>query len=167
MRLSDAVRSLRRRWITLLRKRTVRTDSVGISEPVHRARYFAGGGVVRRCRGCGRPLYGSASLCRSRRCPVYGLKWAADQRQKLFRNLEVLRGEIVLGAVTAPGPQSFRGMRACVAGSGSTSTRASLVAALMGRRLRRGTDEQRSVGGGCIDGRIKTPGSGWGGGLFG
>jgi hypothetical protein len=42
-------------------------------------------------------------LCRSRRCPEYGLIWAGDQRQKLFRNLEALGGEILLGAVTAPG----------------------------------------------------------------
>jgi hypothetical protein len=29
--------------------------------------------------------------------------WAGDQRQKLFRNLEVLPGDILLSAVTAPG----------------------------------------------------------------
>ncbi len=29
--------------------------------------------------------------------------WAGDQRQKLFRNLETLRGDILLSAVTAPG----------------------------------------------------------------
>jgi hypothetical protein len=28
--------------------------------------------------------------------------WAGDQRQKLFRNLETVRGDIVLSAVTAP-----------------------------------------------------------------
>lgn len=52
---------------------------------------------------CGRRLHGPGRLCRSRRCPEYGLIWAGDQRQKLFRNLEAVRGEIVLGAVTAPG----------------------------------------------------------------
>jgi hypothetical protein len=31
------------------------------------------------------------------------LIWAGDQRQKLFRNLDALPGEILLGAVTAPG----------------------------------------------------------------
>ncbi len=56
----------------------------------------------RRCV-CGRKLYGPGKLCRSRRCPEYGLIWAGDQRQKLFRNLEAVKGEIVLGAVTAPG----------------------------------------------------------------
>jgi hypothetical protein len=33
--------------------------------------------------------------------------WAGDQRQKLFRNLEVLRGDIVLSAVTAPGAEQL------------------------------------------------------------
>jgi hypothetical protein len=33
--------------------------------------------------------------------------WAGDQRQKLFRNLEVLDGEILLSAVTAPGASSL------------------------------------------------------------
>jgi hypothetical protein len=59
--------------------------------------------VVRHCRGCGRKLFGPGKLCRSRRCPEYGLIWAGDQRQKLFRNLEAVPGEILLGAVTAPG----------------------------------------------------------------
>lgn len=58
---------------------------------------------ARRCRSCGRPLFGRGSVCRSRRCPEYGRVWAGDQRQKLFRNLEVLDGEILLSAVTAPG----------------------------------------------------------------
>jgi hypothetical protein len=107
MRQAPVSQSHRRRWMNLRRRGTVRGDSVGISEPIHRARYFAGGGVVRRCRGCGRPLYGSATLCRSRRCPEYGLIWAGDQRQKLFRNLEVLPGEILLGAVTAPGADAL------------------------------------------------------------
>jgi hypothetical protein len=35
--------------------------------------------------------------------PEYGPVWAGDQRQKLFRNLETLPGEILLSAVTAPG----------------------------------------------------------------
>jgi hypothetical protein len=52
---------------------------------------------------CGRRLYGLGRRCRCRRCPEYGLIWAGDQRQKLFRNLEAVGGEIVLGAVTAPG----------------------------------------------------------------
>jgi hypothetical protein len=59
--------------------------------------------IVRRCRSCGRRLYGRGEVCRSRRCPEYGPVWAGDQRQKLFRNLETLRGNIVLSAVTAPG----------------------------------------------------------------
>jgi hypothetical protein len=59
--------------------------------------------VVGRCRSCGRRLYGRGKVCRSRRCPEYGLVWAGDQRQKLFRNLETLRGDILLSAVTAPG----------------------------------------------------------------
>jgi hypothetical protein len=59
--------------------------------------------VVGRCRSCGRRLYGRGKVCRSRRCPEYGPVWAGDQRQKLFRNLEVLRGDILLSAVTAPG----------------------------------------------------------------
>lgn len=57
----------------------------------------------RRCRSCGRRVYGRGLVCRSRRCPEYGRVWAGDQRQKLFRNLEVLEGEILLSAVTAPG----------------------------------------------------------------
>jgi hypothetical protein len=59
--------------------------------------------VVGRCRSCGRRLYGRGKVCRSRRCPEYGPVWAGDQRQKLFRNLEVLSGDILLSAVTAPG----------------------------------------------------------------
>ena len=59
--------------------------------------------VVGRCRSCGRRLYGRGKVCRSRRCPEYGPVWAGDQRQKLFRNLETLRGDILLSAVTAPG----------------------------------------------------------------
>lgn len=59
--------------------------------------------VVGRCRSCGRRLYGRGKVCRSRRCPEYGPVWADDQRQKLFRNLETLRGDILLSAVTAPG----------------------------------------------------------------
>lgn len=82
-------------------------DRPTLSEPLHRARTFSGGGVVRRCRGCGRTLYGPGRLCRSRRCPEYGLIWAGDQRQKLFRNLEAVHGEIVLGAVTAPGAREL------------------------------------------------------------
>jgi len=81
----------------------VPADRPTLSAAVHRARTFSGGEVVRRCRGCGRTLHGPGRLCRSRRCPEYGLIWAGDQRQKLFRNLEAVRGEIVLGAVTAPG----------------------------------------------------------------
>lgn len=33
--------------------------------------------------------------------------WAGDQRQKLFRNLEVLEGQILLSAVTAPGANAL------------------------------------------------------------
>jgi hypothetical protein len=58
---------------------------------------------MRRCRSCGRVLFGRGLVCRSRRCPEYGKVWAGDQRQKLFRNLEVLPGDILLSAVTAPG----------------------------------------------------------------
>jgi hypothetical protein len=61
----------------------------------------------RHCRGCGRRLYGPGRPCRCRRCPEYGLIWAGDQRQKLFRNLEAVHGEIVLGAVTAPGAREL------------------------------------------------------------
>jgi hypothetical protein len=61
------------------------------------------GAVVRRCRSCGRPLYGRGSVCRCRRCPEYSHVSAGDQRQKLFCNLEVLPGDILLSAVTAPG----------------------------------------------------------------
>ncbi len=59
--------------------------------------------AIRRCRSCGRQLFGRGSVCRSRRCPEYGPVWAGDQRQKLFRNLETLPGNILLSAVTAPG----------------------------------------------------------------
>lgn len=59
--------------------------------------------TIRRCRSCGRQLFGRGSVCRSRRCPEYGPVWAGDQRQKLFRNLETLPGDILLSAVTAPG----------------------------------------------------------------
>lgn len=59
--------------------------------------------AIRRCRSCGRQLFGRGSVCRSRRCPEYGPVWAGDQRQKLFRNLETLPGDILLSAVTAPG----------------------------------------------------------------
>jgi hypothetical protein len=58
---------------------------------------------IRRCRSCGRQLFGRGNVCRSRRCPEYGPIWAGDQRQKLFRNLETLPGDILLSAVTAPG----------------------------------------------------------------
>jgi hypothetical protein len=51
----------------------------------------------------GRRLHGASELCRSRRCPEYGLVWAGGQGQKLFRNLEAVGGEIILAAVTAPG----------------------------------------------------------------
>jgi hypothetical protein len=60
----------------------------------------------RRCV-CGRRLYGPGRLCRCRRCPEYGLIWAGDQRQKLFRNLEAVNGEIILSAVTAPGARAL------------------------------------------------------------
>ena len=63
--------------------------------------------VVGRCRSCGRRLYGRGKVCRSRRCPEYGPIWAGDQRQKLFRNLETVRGDIVLSAVTAPGARDL------------------------------------------------------------
>ena len=74
-----------------------------ISESVHRAARMGGVGPVRRCRSCGRTLYGRGNVCRCRRCPEYSHVWAGDQRQKLFRNLEVLPGDILLSAVTAPG----------------------------------------------------------------
>ena len=78
-------------------------DSPAVSESVWRAGRVRGCGQVRRCRSCGRALFGRGRVCRSRRCPEYGPVWAGDQRQKLFRNLEVLAGEILLSAVTAPG----------------------------------------------------------------
>lgn len=61
--------------------------------------------TIRRCRSCGRQLFGRGNVCRSRRCPEYGPVWAGDQRQKLFRNLETLPGDILLSAVTAPGAE--------------------------------------------------------------
>jgi hypothetical protein len=74
-----------------------------ISEPAWRAARLSHCGPVRRCRSCGRTLYGRGDVCRCRRCPEYCHVWAGDQRQKLFRNLEILRGNILLSAVTAPG----------------------------------------------------------------
>jgi hypothetical protein len=79
----------------------------GISEPIWRAARLRGDHDARRCRTCGRPLYGRGKVCRSRRCPEYGPVWAGDQRQKLFRNLEVLEGTILLSAVTAPGADAL------------------------------------------------------------
>lgn len=73
-----------------------------ISEPIWRAARLRSEHDARRCRACGRRLYGRGKVCRSRRCPEYGPVWAGDQRQKLFRNLEVLEGAILLSAVTAP-----------------------------------------------------------------
>lgn len=75
--------------------------SVGLSEPVWRKARIRD--VPRRCRSCGRPLYGAASVCRSRNCPEYSHIWAGDQRQKLFRNLEAFGGDVLVSAVTAPG----------------------------------------------------------------
>jgi hypothetical protein len=68
---------------------------------------------------CGGRLYGPGRLCRSRHCPEYGLIWAGDQRQKLFRNLEAVRGGIVLGAVTAPGAQELPWDERACAGLGA------------------------------------------------
>ena len=34
--------------------------------------------------------------------------WAGDKRQKLFRNLEAFAGDVLLGAVTAPGADALR-----------------------------------------------------------
>lgn len=75
--------------------------------PTCKSRPFASGELIRRCRSCGRRLYGRGKVCRSRRCPEYGPVWAGDQRQKLFCNLEVLDGEILLSAVTAPRGRRF------------------------------------------------------------
>ena len=44
--------------------------------------------------------------CRRRTCPGYSGLWAGDQRRKIFANLRAYTegtGEVVLGAVTAPG----------------------------------------------------------------
>jgi hypothetical protein len=76
---------------------------LAVSDAIWRARRAGdGSGVVRHCN-CGRTVFGPGKRCRSRRCLEYGLIWAGDQRQKLFRNLDALPGEILLGAVTAPG----------------------------------------------------------------
>jgi hypothetical protein len=74
-----------------------------VSDAVWRGRRAEdGSGVLRNCR-CGRRVFGAGNQRRSRRCPDYGLIWAGDQRQKLFRNLDAVTGAILLGAVTAPG----------------------------------------------------------------
>lgn len=70
---------------------------------IRRAKERRAESEIRRCRSCGRQLFGRGNVCRSRRCPEYGPVWAGDQRQKLFRNLETLPGDILLSAVTAPG----------------------------------------------------------------
>lgn len=89
----------------------------GVAEAI--VRPGRAGAGVRRCPGCGRRLYGPGRLCRSRRCPEYGLIWAGDQRQKLFRNLEALQGEIVLSAVTAPGAKELPWDERACAGLGA------------------------------------------------
>lgn len=45
--------------------------------------------------------------------------WAGDQRQKLFRNLETLRGDILLSAVTAPGADELPWDEQACAGLGA------------------------------------------------
>lgn len=57
----------------------------------------------RRCRACGRPVFGAGEVCKSRKCPEYSHTWAGDVRQKLFQNLAAYDGEVLLSAVTAPG----------------------------------------------------------------
>lgn len=79
----------------------------GINEAVWRAARIRGSGQTRRCTACNRPLYGRASVCRSRRCSGYSHVWAGDQRQKLFRNLEAFGGKVLISAVTAPGSEQM------------------------------------------------------------
>ena len=102
--------------------------------------------AIRRCRSCGRQLFGRANVCRSRRCPEYGPVWAGDQRQKLFRNLETLPGDILLSAVTAPGaellPWDSRAMR-------RPWRTSALRQAWMSREQGRGARVER-VGGGSL-----------------
>jgi hypothetical protein len=57
----------------------------------------------RRCRSCGRKLYGLSDVCKSRKCPEYSRVWAGDQRRKLFTNLSAFDAPVLLSAVTAPG----------------------------------------------------------------
>lgn len=61
----------------------------------------------RRCRACGRPVFGAGEVCKSRKCPEYSLIWAGDVRQKLFQNLAAYDGEVLLSAVTAPGADAL------------------------------------------------------------
>lgn len=61
----------------------------------------------RRCRACGRRLFGRSDVCRSRKCPEYSRVWAGDQRRKLFANLEAYGGEVLMSAVTAPGADAL------------------------------------------------------------
>ena len=60
-----------------------------------------------RCSDCGRPVVPEwATRCRRRTCPGYSGLWAGDQRRKIFANLRAYTegtGEVLLGAVTAPG----------------------------------------------------------------
>jgi hypothetical protein len=76
-----------------------------LSAAVRRVEERRAESTIRRCRSCGRQLFGRGNVCRSRRCSEYGPVWAGDQRQKLFRNLETLSGDILLSAVTAPGAE--------------------------------------------------------------
>jgi hypothetical protein len=78
-------------------------DKPALVEAVWRAGRVRSEEHRKRCRSCGRPLYGRASNCRARTCRGYSRIWAGDQRQKLFRNLDILPGNILLSAVTAPG----------------------------------------------------------------
>lgn len=78
-----------------------------LSEPIWRAGRIRSVGPVRRCRSCKRPLHGKSPVCRSRKCPEYSHTWAADQRQKLFRNLEAFSGNVLISAVTAPGSDAM------------------------------------------------------------
>jgi hypothetical protein len=60
---------------------------------------------TRRCRSCGRRLFGRSAVCRSRKCPEYSRTWAGDQRRKLFENLGAYQGDVLMSAVTAPGTE--------------------------------------------------------------
>jgi len=82
--------------------------------------------------------------------------WAGDQRQKLFRNLEVLPRDILLSAVTAPGAGSLPWDERVCAGLGEHEHSGKLGCRVKERRLLVGTVRLRVGGEGFIGGRIRT-----------